>query len=112
MALLFFLCFLAAPSGWRARQVASARERLRLACRRDDREGQGHRSRPRIFCDLNNRLAPLRTFFRGSIKPNHYESDRGFIKRLFKASSTTLADLLTLLFLADPGSAVRTSLRT
>jgi uncharacterized phage-associated protein len=27
-------------------------------------------------------------------------------------SSTTLADLLTLLFLADPGSAVRTSLRT
>ena len=25
---------------------------------------------------------------------------------------TTLADLLTLLFLADPGSAVRTSLRT
>jgi CRP/FNR family transcriptional regulator, cyclic AMP receptor protein len=26
--------------------------------------------------------------------------------------STTLADLLTLLFLADPGSAVRTSLRT
>ena len=27
-------------------------------------------------------------------------------------ASTTLADLLTLLFLADPGSAVRTSLRT
>ena len=27
-------------------------------------------------------------------------------------TSTTLADLLTLLFLADPGSAVRTSLRT
>jgi hypothetical protein len=29
-----------------------------------------------------------------------------------KTPSTTLADLLTLLFLADPGSAVRTSLRT
>ena len=28
------------------------------------------------------------------------------------AASATLADLLTLLFLADPGSAVRTSLRT
>ena len=27
-------------------------------------------------------------------------------------TSTTLADLLTLLFLADAGSAVRTSLRT
>ena len=36
----------------------------------------------------------------------HWETD------LITGTSTTLADLLTLLFLADPGSAVRTSLRT
>ena len=38
--------------------------------------------------------------------------ERALLAELSARVSTTLADLLTLLFLADPGSAVRTSLRT